>query len=72
LRNNSFLRLKTVEMGYNLPNMKKFFINNARIYVTLENLFYFSSFKLWDPEVGANGLGYPLNRRYNIGVLLNF
>jgi TonB-linked SusC/RagA family outer membrane protein len=72
LRDNSFLRLKTIEMGYNLPNMKKLFLQNARVYITLENLLYFSAFKLWDPEVGANGLGYPLNRRYNIGLLLNF
>ncbi|MDR1169543.1 MAG: TonB-dependent receptor [Prevotellaceae bacterium] len=72
LREGSFLRLKSVEIGYNIPNVKKFFMHSARFYVTLENLFYLSSFKLWDPEMKGNGLGYPLNRRYNIGVLLNF
>jgi TonB-linked SusC/RagA family outer membrane protein len=72
LREGGFLRLKSVEMGYNIPDLKKFFISSARIYITLENLFYFSRFKLWDPEMGGNGLGYPINRRFNIGVLLNF
>jgi TonB-linked SusC/RagA family outer membrane protein len=72
LREGSFVRLKSVEIGYNFPDLKKFFIQSARVYVTLENLFYFSSFKLWDPEMGGNGLGYPINRRYNIGLLFNF
>jgi TonB-linked SusC/RagA family outer membrane protein len=72
LRDNSFLRLKTVEFGYTLPKMEKLFLQSARIYATVENVFYVSSFKLWDPEVGTNGLGYPLNRRFNVGVLLNF
>jgi TonB-linked SusC/RagA family outer membrane protein len=72
LRDGSFVRLKTVEIGYNLPNVKTLFMQSARIYVTAENLFYMSAFKLWDPEVGSNGLGYPLNRRFNIGLLLNF
>jgi TonB-linked SusC/RagA family outer membrane protein len=72
LREGSFVRLKSVELGYNIPHVKKLFMQSARIYVTLENLFYFSTFKLWDPEMKGNGLGYPLNRRYNIGVSLNF
>ncbi|MDR1584261.1 MAG: TonB-dependent receptor [Prevotellaceae bacterium] len=72
LREGSFVRLKQIEIGYNIPNVKKLFMENARVYVTLENLFYFSSYKLWDPEMGGNGLGYPLNRRFNIGILLNF
>jgi hypothetical protein len=72
LREGSFIRLKSVELGYNFTNVKKFFMQSVRVYVTLENLLYFSSFKLWDPEMGGNGLGYPINRRYNIGIMLNF
>jgi TonB-linked SusC/RagA family outer membrane protein len=72
LRDNSFLRLKTIEFGYTVPKLERFFLESARIYATVENVFYISSFKLWDPEVGSNGLGYPLNRRFNVGVLLNF
>jgi hypothetical protein len=72
LREGSFLRMKSIEIGYNIPGVKKIFMQSARVYVTLENMFYLSSFKLWDPEMGSNGMGYPLNRRFNIGVLLNF
>jgi TonB-linked SusC/RagA family outer membrane protein len=72
LRDGSFLRLKTVEMGYNLPGIQKIHMQSSRIYLSIENLFYLSTFKLWDPEVGGNGLGYPLNRRFNIGIQLSF
>ena len=36
------------------------------------NLLTFSPFKLWDPEMGGNGLGYPIQRVYNIGLSVNF
>ena len=75
LRNGAFLRLKTVEMGYNLPEMtalNKIGLKSSRIYFSGENLFVISPFKLWDPEMGRNGLGYPPNRRFNIGVQLSF
>jgi TonB-linked SusC/RagA family outer membrane protein len=72
LRDGSFLRLKTVEMGYSLPGIQRIHMQSSRIYLSVENLLYFSAFKLWDPEVGGNGLGYPLNRRFNIGIQLSF
>jgi len=72
LRNNTFLRLKNIEMGYNIPNIKTVHISNLRLYFSGENFFVLSRFKLWDPEQGRNGLGYPLNRRYNFGVLVSF
>jgi TonB-linked SusC/RagA family outer membrane protein len=71
LREGGFLRLKTVELGYSLDFLRKFG-SGGRIYLNGENLFYFSSFKLWDPEMGGNGLSYPINRRFNIGVQLIF
>ncbi|GHV65960.1 SusC/RagA family TonB-linked outer membrane protein [Bacteroidia bacterium] len=72
LRDGSFLRLKSLELGYNLPSIEKIRMHNCRIYFSAENLFTLSSFKLWDPELGGNGLGYPLNRRFNVGVQLSF
>lgn len=72
LRDGSFIRLKTVEMGYNLSFLKIIGITGGRIYISGENLFYFSSFKLWDPEMGGNGLDYPINKRFNIGFQLTF
>jgi len=72
MRNGSFMRLKNVEIGYNVRNVEKFFLENARFYFTIENAFVMSKFKLWDPEMGRKGLRYPPNRRFNIGVKLDF
>ncbi len=71
LRDVSFLRLKTVELGYNFP-AKRFKLENCRLYLTCENLFVLSRFKLWDPEMGRKGIGYPPNRRFNVGFKLDF
>lgn len=72
LRDGSFLRLKTVELGYTFKGWKKVGLQSARVYLSGENLFVLSKFKLWDPEMGRKGLGYPPNQRYNMGLLLNF
>jgi TonB-linked SusC/RagA family outer membrane protein len=72
LRDGSFIRLKNVELGYSLPGVQKLHLQSSRVYFSIENLLYFSRFKLWDPEVGGNGLGYPLNRRFNVGLQLSF
>jgi TonB-linked SusC/RagA family outer membrane protein len=72
LRDGSFLRLKTIELGYTLPGVEKIKIQSSRIYFSAENVFVLSAFKLWDPEMGRNGLSYPPNRRFNIGIQLSF
>ncbi len=74
LQDATFLRLKTVEMGYTLPQnlTKKLRINTLRIYLSGSNLLVWSKFKLWDPEMAGNGLGYPVQRVYNLGVNINF
>ena len=74
LRNGRFLRLKTLEVGYTLPN--NWFggmpFSMVRVYFTGQNLFNISDFKLWDPEMGGNGLAYPLQRVYNLGLNVTF
>jgi TonB-linked SusC/RagA family outer membrane protein len=74
LRDGDFLRLKSVELGYTIPGrIGSFFDNvNARIYFTGLNLLNFSKFDLWDPEMAGNGLGYPPQRVYNLGIQLKF
>ena len=73
LRDGSFLRLKTIEIGYSLPDriIRKAGMTRLRIYVTGDNLAVFSPFKMWDPEQ-ADGLGYPLQRVFNIGLNVEF
>ena len=74
MRDGKVLRLKSLELGYTLPKsvLKKSPLKYLRIYLSGSNLFAISTFDLWDPEMGSNGLGYPLQRVYNIGVNLSF
>lgn len=72
MRNGSMLRLKSVEIGYNLPDkvLRKMKMSQFRIYLNANNLFNISTFDLWDPEMGSNGLNYPIQRVFNIGLML--
>ena len=74
MRNVAFLRLKSAEIGYSLPKevCRKLYLSNLRVYLSGTNLLTFSKFKLWDVEMGGNGLGYPIQRVYNVGVQLDF
>ncbi len=74
MQNGSFLRLKSLEIGYNLPEniLQKMRMSQLRVYLTGSNLLTFSDFKLWDPEMAGNGLGYPLQRVFNIGLQIGF
>ncbi|TKG96152.1 TonB-dependent receptor [Puteibacter caeruleilacunae] len=74
MRNGAFLRLKSVEFGYTLPKKtySKIGLDDARFYVSGTNLLTFSKFKLWDPEMGGNGLGYPIQSVVNLGVQVSF
>jgi TonB-linked SusC/RagA family outer membrane protein len=74
LRDGSFLRLKSVEVGYSFSErlLKKLNIEKARLYASGTNLLVFSKFKLWDPEMGGRGLGYPPQKIINIGLNFNF
>ena len=74
LRNGSYLRLKNLEIGYTIPKslVNKMHLNNIRIYFMGTNLVTFSSFKLWDPELGSsNGQKYPLSKSYTLGLTIN-
>jgi TonB-linked SusC/RagA family outer membrane protein len=74
MRNGSFLRLKQAEIGYTVTGkwQKKLHINQLRFYVSGTNLLLFSKFKLWDIEMAGYGLGYPIQRVFNIGINLTF
>lgn len=72
MRNGSFLRLKSVDMGYTLPDWKALKLKGTRVYFSATNLFIISGFKLWDVEMGGNGLNYPIQSVYSMGVQLNF
>lgn len=74
LHDGSYVRLKSVELGYTVPVSftRKVGLQTFRLYVSGLNLLTFSKFKLWDPEMGGNGLGYPIQRVFNVGLNVNF
>ncbi|WP_398455903.1 SusC/RagA family TonB-linked outer membrane protein [Sphingobacterium thalpophilum] len=74
MRNGEFLRLKNIELGYNLPRSvaDHYKLKSLRLYFNMMNVFTISNFKMWDVEMGGNGLGYPIQRTYNFGIQVNF
>lgn len=75
VRNMNFLRLKTLQISYNLPKpwVNKVHLKNATVYVMGTNLFTLSRFKLWDPELNTdNGASYPNTTSYSVGINFTF
>jgi len=74
MRDGSFLRLKSLEIGYRFPDniSKLIHSKNARIYASGSNLFQIRKFKLWDPEQAGNPFNYPLQRVIKIGLNIDF
>lgn len=84
LEDGSYIRVKAITLSYNLPArwMKALRIDNAKVYVTCENLFTFTKYTGFDPEVNRFGFdntrmgydygGYPSAKSYLIGINMNF
>lgn len=74
MRNGSFLRFKNAELGFNpKPGLiKRFGLTSMRVYLSATNLAVWSKFKMWDPEMGGSGLGYPIQGVYNFGLQIAF
>ena len=75
LENGSYLRFKTLEIGYTIPKkfVNKLFMNDVRIYFLGSNLLVWDSLKLWDPELASgNGASYPIAKSFTLGLNVNF
>ena len=76
----SYIRLKTVQLGYNLPIAKLKAFKSAQVYVTGQNLFTITKYSGSDPEASTFGTAnvradynaYPLTRTYTLGLNLTF
>ncbi len=73
----SFLRLKNVTLGYNLPKplLSKIGVSNTRVYFNGSNLLTFSKYKIADPEVnqyGTRGWETPFGKTYTFGIEFSF
>jgi len=74
LTDGSFLRLKFLNIGYNLPQkLYKKYLNNIRFYASGSNLFVISKFnnKFYDPEM-KGGTAFPIVKSYNAGISVTF
>ena len=88
IEDGSYLRVKNVQLGYSLPETLQTTLNitNARVYVSAQNLFTFTDYLGFDPEVGApdrvsnqeldangiDGVVYPQARTFLVGVQFGF
>ncbi len=73
VHNAAYFRCKNIQLGYTVPKKitKKFFVENLKIYTSIDNLFTITKFPGLDPEVGAN-VGYPSVRQYSVGLNISF
>ena len=86
LEDGSYFRLKNVQLGYTIPNTKKWHIDNIRLYLSGTNLFTITNYSGLDPEMTvstnsaaegdiANGIDwgtYPVARSVTIGLNITF
>ncbi len=86
VEDGSYLRIKNITLGYTFPKkwMNKIKFDNIRVYCNIQNLYTFTKYSGYDPEVGAstqdaqgyafgvdNGR-YPSPTTYSFGVSLTF
>ena len=86
LEDGSYLRLKSAQIGFNLPEslIKKLSVSRCKIYFAGDNLITWTHYKGYNPDIGNvvdgskryyNGIdnfGYPLAKAYHVGIQLNF
>lgn len=81
VQDGSFLKLKTLKLGYTLPANSVSWINKLNVYMLFNNLFTLTKYKLgYDPDVtgnhavarGVDGMAYPQNRSVQVGFNVEF
>lgn len=83
LEDGSYLRLKTIQLGYSIPAkyLKKTVISGFRVYASAQNLFTLTKYTGYDPEVsiynsaltpGLDYLSYPRSRTFTFGLNISF
>jgi TonB-dependent starch-binding outer membrane protein SusC len=75
VKDGSFLRIQNVNLGYSFKPQNITWLTNLRVNVNASNLFTFTKFKGYDPEVGTDGIywgGYPRLRKWTLGLDITF
>jgi TonB-linked SusC/RagA family outer membrane protein len=73
--NTNYVRLKTLDLGYNIPAhlCKRIGLQNLRVYVSGQNLLTIDKVKIFDPEApSGSGQFYPQTKIYNVGLNVTF
>jgi len=77
IEDGSYMRIKNVTLSYNIPVnlLSKKIFDYAKIYVSGQNLFTFTKYTGFDPEVSSNGIDnniYPVTRTLSLGLNVGF
>ena len=74
LANGEFIKLRSVEFGYDLPKVivSKIKMDRVRIYINGTNLFSFDHLKKYNIDPETSITGYPAMRTYTLGTQIKF
>jgi len=84
IEDGTYVRIQNLSIAYNLPTSiaKKFYLNSLKVYVNLQNLYTFTGYSGYDPEIGAFNQSsllqnvdrgrYPTPRSFVIGLNFGF
>lgn len=84
IEDGSYLRIQNLSLTYNLPEklLRKIFLQNVRVYFNVQNVYTFTKYSGYDPEIGAFNQSsllqnidrgrYPTPRTYTFGINLSF
>jgi TonB-linked SusC/RagA family outer membrane protein len=84
IEDGSYLRIKNITLGYTLPSRiaGKYHLDNVRIYMNIQNLYTFTNYTGYDPEIGVSTVNqnvygldngkYPIPRIMSFGLNLSF
>lgn len=80
VENGSYVRIRNIQLGYNLSHLKANWIQKLRVYANIQNPFNFFKYKGFTPELAGGAAGnigidtqvYPLSATYNLGVNVTF
>lgn len=74
MRDASFVRLKSLEIGYTLPKtlIAPLGLTNLRVYLNGNNLFTIDGVNIFDPEMTSGIKGYPIQRSWTFGLNVSF
>lgn len=81
VEDGSYLRLKNIQLAYNIPVQEINWIRSFQVYVSGQNLLTSTNYSWWDPEVNTRGLGtnrgidhfsYPTSKSFTVGIRAGF